>query len=210
MLAAHRWLWIALGFLAACQRPDVRTAQPARTPYGTYELRLCRVTCAPEWPRNTIRSGWVVLDSAPIALSTFPDSVSDLLEYSFAFMADRSEDGANGCFLLSVDRPDVHTYGGLGTAGLTRWELVRGDDSIRFSLYRSPDAGHEVTVALTTGGFEGRGRSWGAGVAEVDYPDDIILARRLGPPEPRRCREAGLARLAKYAEWRRIQRLPKL
>ena len=175
---------------------------PSRTPYGTYELRLCRVRCGPEWPENTIRSGWVVLDTAPIALSAFPDSVRRWLE----IVDDGSAGGANGCYFLHADRPDVETHAGLHTGGLTRWEPTRGGDSVHFSLYRSADAGHEVAIVLTAGGFEGAGQSWGAGVAEVDYPDDLVLGRRLGPPDQRRCGEAGRAGLEALARWRRTQR----
>ena len=206
---AYRCSCIGISLLAACRAPDVRpveTALPTRTPYGTYDLRLCRVRCGPEWPENTIRSGWVVLDSAPIALSVFSDSVQSWLENSYMFMSDGREGGANGCYLLRAERPEVETYAGLRTGGLTRWQPTASGDSVSFSLYRSPDAGHEVAIVLTPGGFEGAGHSWGAGVAEVNYPDDLVLGRRLGPPDPRRCSEAAFAGLAAFAKWRRAQR----
>ena len=209
MTVARRCAWVGAALLAACRAADVRpaeTAAPAQSPYGTYELRLCRVRCGPEWPANTIRSGWVVLDSVPVALGAFPDSVRRRLENSFMFMDLGRGDPANGCYLLRADRPEVKTYAGIETGGLTRWEPAAGGDSIRFSLYRSPDAGHEVAAALTAGGFEGRGESWGAGAAEVHYPDDLVLGRRLGAPDQGRCGEAALAGLAAFAEWRRAYR----
>ena len=207
--SAHRCAWLGLGLLAACRAADERPAEaamPVRTPYATYELRLCRVTCGPEWPANTIRSGWVVLDSAPIALGPFPDSVRQWLEYSAMSISDGRERTPNGCYLVRADRPEVKTYAGLLIGGLTWGEPSAGGDSVRFSLYGSPDAGYHVAAAFTSGGFEGAGHSWGGGAAEVDYPDDLVLGRRLGPPDPSRCGEAGLAGWATFANWRRAQR----
>ena len=205
MLAvAHRCACGALTLLVACRAAEVRPAERARaasTPYGTYELRLCRVRCGAEWPANTIRSGWVVLDSAPIALEVFPDSVQRWLKNSYMLISVGLESAGNGCYFLRADRPDVETYAGLHTGGLTRWEPTASGDSIRFRLYGSPDAGHEVTVVLTEDGFEGAGHSWGGGVADVDYPDDVVSGRRVGAPDPMRCGEAGLAGLAAFRKW---------
>lgn len=140
---------------------------------GTYALRLCRVSCEPRYPRNTFRSGWIVLGAAPLDLSSLPDSVRKALELGYLMMSDRGP--ANGCFHFTANRPEVKTYAEI--AGLLRWEQGGGGDSVSFQLYQSPDAGHHVHVAPTSSGFAGSGHSWGVGVAEVDYPDDLVIGR---------------------------------
>ncbi|MFL5612988.1 MAG: hypothetical protein ACJ796_04935 [Gemmatimonadaceae bacterium] len=169
----------------------IAQAPPTVRP-GTYALRLCRVTCDAHYPKNTIRSGWIVLDSVPLDMSPFPDSVRRGLELHYLMQVERGP--ANGCFVLHSKRMDVRTYA--GTAGLLHWERGRGD-SVTFQLYQSPDAGHEVQVAPTTTGFAGTGHSWGAGVASVDYPEDLVIGDYLGPPKAaRRCEDAGYDFLA--------------
>jgi hypothetical protein len=159
---------------------------------GTYALRLCRVTCDAHYPKNTLRTGWIVLDTAPLNLSRFPDSTRRPLELSFIMMADRGP--ANGCFHFTSNRIEVPTYA--GTSGLVRWQHSDNGDSVTFQLYQSPDAGHDVQVAPTASGFAGVGHSWGAGVAAVDYPDDLVVADYIGPPNVAHCAEAGVAFLA--------------
>ena len=188
-----------LGVLAACRgsqdlaraKPLVAdtSARPVRA--GTYALRLCRVVCDRAHPNNVIRSGWVMLDSAAIDTTQFPDSVWQVLELEFG--NDRLP--PNGCFELNATRPDVPTYAGDFTGGLLRWPRG-GADSISFLLYRSADADYEVRAVGTDGGFHGAGHSEGAGAASVDYPDDIVVGEYVGPPDQDRCREAGLAFLA--------------
>lgn len=178
---------------SALTRSQAAIAQPSPTVHpGTYALRLCRVTCDAHYPQNTIRTGWIVLDSAPLDMVAFPDSVRRGLELGYLMQVERGP--ANGCFVLHSKRTDPPTYA--GTAGLLHWETGHGD-SVTFQLYQSPDASHEVQVAPTTTGFAGTGHSWGAGVAAVDYPDDLVIGDYVGPPRAgRRCEDAGYAFLA--------------
>jgi hypothetical protein len=188
---------------ARASRVSAGIAAPARTPYGTYELLLCRVTCDSTSPRNTIRSGWIMLDSASVDTLTIPDSFRPDFSLEYLFMG--IDGPANGCFVLRVDRADVKTYAGLFAGGLTHWTRSARGDSLSFPLYGSPDAGHEVRAALTARGFEGLGHSWGGGVTAVDYPDDIVVGRYVGPPVRSRCADAAAAARAQYEEWRRTQ-----
>jgi hypothetical protein len=182
---------VSLACTVACGQAAL--AQPPRELRpGTYALRLCRVTCDPRYPKNTFRSGWIVLGDAPVDLSNLPDSVRKWLELSYIMMADRGP--ANGCFHFTSNRPEVATYAEL--AGLLRWQRDGTRDSVSFQLYQSPDAGHDVRVVSTPTGFAGTGHSWGAGAASVDYPDDLVVGEYLGPPNAARCEEAGYAFLA--------------
>ena len=78
---------VSLACTVACGQAAL--AQPPRELRpGTYALRLCRVTCDPRYPKNTFRSGWIVLGDAPVDLSNLPDSVRKWLELSYIMMAD--------------------------------------------------------------------------------------------------------------------------
>jgi hypothetical protein len=176
---------------ASCRSTETRHAiqvvQSERVGPGTYNLHLCRVTCDPSLPRNEIRRGWVVLDSIPIHLDQFSDSVRQALAMGATF---RGPEAGNGCFRLLTTRPDVESYAGIAPGGLIHWAPIRGGDSVSFALYQSPDAGHEVRIRGTALGFVGSGESWGAGAAAVDYPADVVLAEYVGPPDVARCAEA--------------------
>ena len=178
------------------------TPKVAKLRPGTYELRLCRVLCDAKHPQNVIRSGWIVLDSIPIDIRPFADSVRRALDDGL--MMGASDSGAaNGCFYVHEDRPEIHTLGGVLGGGLLYWSRAAAPgDSIVFAMYRSPDSGYEVVLAPTDIGLDGRGDSWGDDMPKPGYPDDVIAAKYLGPPDQSRCRDAGLAVLALMREYR--------
>jgi len=150
----------------------------------TYALRMCRVVCDVSHRTNIIQSGVIVLDTARVRLDPFPDRTRRSLREMTMLAVDTG--AGNGCFVLESQRSVPTLAGGWG-GGVVRWERVGSSDSITFSLERTADAGHEDTVAFTTGGFAGRGRSWGMG---IDYPADLVAGEYLGPPDQRRCAEA--------------------
>lgn len=90
----------------------------------------------------------------------------------------------NACYVLAR-QARADTYAGIDDVGTTRWTPL-ADGSITISLFRSPDAGYDAKLSLTTDGFRGRGTSRGWGVA-ADSPADSIVGRRIGPPELMRC-----------------------
>ncbi len=104
----------------------------------------------------------------------------------------RHDGMGNGWFELRSTGPEVKSYAGITPGGLLHWKRAAGADSASFALYRSPDAGYEVSVRATPTGFRGEGHSWGAGAAEVGYPEEIVVGDYMGPPQAERCREAGL------------------
>jgi len=102
-----------------------------------------------------------------------------------------------GCFDLTRHRHHP-SYLALFEEGYTGWSHPTGTDSVRFTTYRSPDAGHRVSALLTDTGFVGTGHSWGAGVAYIDVPDEFIVGRRIGPPDMNRC---GIYRADRRSRW---------
>ena len=195
--ASHVAIWIPL-LIVCCRSGDAPHGQSRHLPVrpGTYALLVCRGPCDASHRSNVIRSGWAVLDAVPIDMRALPDSVALDLKPDVITLKGK----ANGCWRLDEDRPEVKTYAGRMGAGLLLWSWTDRGDSIAFDLYRSPDAGHSVTAVPTATGLAGRGRSWGVGMAAVDFPDDIVVGEYTGPPNPRLCREAGLAALRRSRE----------
>jgi len=156
---------------------------------GTYELLVCKGPCSFESSTNIVVKGVLVLTAAnfePDALNPF---VPEPFEYAYSF-----NDDPNGCFVVDT-LVQNKTYAGIIELGMTHWSDYA--DQIRFSLYTSPDAWHHVTATLTHDGLAGTGGSSGAGVAAPGYDRDIIIARRVGPPNLDRCVEAAWVRQQK-------------
>jgi hypothetical protein len=124
---------------------------------GTYALIACTEQCAPTDTALVVARGILVLGS-----------------------------DHTGCF--DVTRRDAYnSYIALHRHGYTAWSRPSGSDSLLFGTYRSPDAFHRVRAVLTDSGFVGRGHSSGAGVASINVPDELIVGRRIGPPDMERC-----------------------
>jgi hypothetical protein len=160
---------------------------------GTYALQVCRVRCASPEDANTLAAGrLVLLDSAvDTAALRQQDSASRILADLFIFAY--SDAPPNGCFVWRERRSQPPSYATILGGGLIHWS--RSNDTIRFRLYGSPDAGHYVRLAVQPQRLVGRGMSWGAGAADVDWPDDAVVAQRTGPSDPAVCHAAGGALL---------------
>lgn len=176
---------------------------PEATPpiAGTYHLRVCRVRCSTPDAPNVLGVGRLVLAERPIdtAMHIRSDSARRLLSFQFAWEADAGP--PNGCFVWDQKRDHPPSYAVSRVAGLLSWSVT--GDSVRFRLYRSPDAAHSVTAVRTPEGFQGRGISSGAGVAAVDWPEDVVVAERTGAPDFSVCNDAGERELADYRDYAR-------
>ena len=180
-----RFVVITVLGLPACTH---KSPPPATPLPGTYALELCRVRCAGARDPNTLAVGrLVLLDSAMDTTALRQDSAGRILADFFIF--DHSDAAPNGCFLWDTRREKPTSYATGFSGGLIHW--VRSGDSVRFQLYSSPDAGHYVTLALGAADLRGRGVSSGYGADSI--PQDVLVARRTGPPEPSICPSAGRA-----------------
>jgi hypothetical protein len=103
----------------------------------------------------------------------------------------------SACFDLTVV-PGHRSYLALVRGGLTTWERTAPEAMVKFRTYRSPDAGHEIVLLRSDSGLVGRGRSWGAGAAEIDVPDEYVAGRRVGPADIRRCNTYRVVRRARW------------
>lgn len=189
-----QWLLpvIAVAAAACSHTEEARAPSASRQPEpridvgsvpGTYELRVCRLACPPDSASKhvvgaTLRRGYLVLSEQSTGFEDRKDSVGILLS---GFM----RAPINGCYTLDILRADLPSYA--YTLGGTHWEVDSSGTTIQFGLYSSPDAGYGVNATLRNGALTGKGESYGAGAAAVDYPPDVIEGHRVGPPNVSLC-----------------------
>jgi hypothetical protein len=147
----------------------VHAAEPfAKSIAGSYEVLICKNSC----DDDVLVKGRLIL---------FP---RDLTQQELA-RVDPSETSRrrvrqpNGCFELEkVKDSGYRGYAGIDKVGLTQWSIEKG--ALTFQLFRSPDAGYRVTVQPLASDFDGKGQSWGAGVAapRERAPEKVVLRRK--------------------------------
>ena len=72
------------------------------------------------------------------------------------------------------------------TPARTNWWLA-GGDTVGFFTYQTANAWNIVLAQMVGSGFQGAGHSEGAGIGDIDVPDEYVIARRIGPADVRRC-----------------------
>jgi hypothetical protein len=161
-------------------------AQPSVA--GTYRIAVCKqLPCIPGDSTRALVTGTLVLLDTSIVRSAIPDSARWLFN-PYEFRSER-----NGCYALERLRDDVPTNaGGVSTTSWYRDSLQL--DRIHFTLYRSPDALHAVSVRVGDSRLEGGGYSAGVGAAATRWPRDSVVAVKVGPADPSICINAELAR----------------
>jgi hypothetical protein len=81
-------------------------------------------------------------------------------------------------------RIPAQSLAGIEGLSITQWSAKQ--DQVSFLLYRSPDAGHQVTARLRGDTLRGQGRSWEDMRAD-GFSGDEVTAIRVGPPNPSIC-----------------------
>ena len=179
---ARKHLGSAALYIVACLAlSDAHSAErPQGAIAGSYEILICNSSCPAMGEENVWVKGRLVLLPARLEQREV-----DRFE---AVHGDRTRlEGVNGCFTLDkLQGSGYRGYAGITKTGLTAWS-IEGND-LRFALFRSPDAGYEVTAQHTPKGFEGKGVSWGAGVASpIGVHADRITIRRIGDADMSQC-----------------------
>lgn len=147
------------------------TGAPGDTIAGTYDILICTGACSFDRQENAAVKGRLVL---------FADKLgkADLQRFDENRFSNHFDEPINGCFTLETVRK-TSIYAGAEKIGVTSWSRQGGE--YRFSLFHSPDAGYEASVARTTTGLSGSGASWGAGAAAPEHPGkETVIARRTG------------------------------
>lgn len=134
---------------------------------GVYAIAICEGVCTSVADTAFVSGRVVLLDRTLLDKAGHPKRVE------FAGKA-------NGCFELSPLRKQTDSYAGLQKSGYLAWKQSSADGSVQFSLFRSPDAGYEVSVEPTARGFVGTGSSWGGAGEGTATPADAVTLVRLG------------------------------
>lgn len=163
---------LLVGATAAAQAADLGRVGPIA---GTYELIICKGTCSFSDSRNVFATVVVVL-------------FEDVMAQEDVERIDPSyhSDPPNTCFVIKR-KVNAQSYAGIKDKGVSPW-LLRGD-AIEFDLFHSPDAGYAVEIERRGNLLTGTGRSWGAGMGAPppEYTPDIVVGRRVGPPNVSSC-----------------------
>jgi hypothetical protein len=155
-----------LAIVALCGPAHLASATPLDKVAGTYELLICKSACSFADPQNAFTRATVVLLD-----HTLPREERDLIDPYY-----HGSGVAKGCFSLK-HLAKAESFAQIKTTGATPWQFK--DGTLRFELYRSPDAGYFVELERRRGVLLGKGVSFGAGVANPGYSDDVVVGRRL-------------------------------
>jgi hypothetical protein len=190
----------SLAVLAAAGCAPFRAARVPSPPLaGTYELFVCKHECPLGDSSRAFAIGRLVLDDTAIVLTPRPDS-SDV---RLGWRRWQLRAPPTGCFIIDERKSERRSYAGISRVDVISWRIDAARDSaFSFTLYLSPDASHVATLvrANERGVLRGTGRSSGVGATEVDWPDDSVVARRVGPPDVESCFTAAAV------EWRKRSR----
>lgn len=183
LLSMSRIVGFAIGTLSIVRaaplsvvRDHPESASQRATVAGTYRIVLCKsAQCSIHDTTRAVAWGELVL-----ADRALPDSLQRRLPDHFLSGA------PNGCYAVQRRQPE-RTLAGLESTAATYWQ--KSATKVGFTLYRSPDAAHDVSVIVHGDTLQGTGTSWGPSKADA-FPMDFVRAIRIGPPDLRLCRNA--------------------
>ncbi len=181
---SKRVVMYLLPFLVALSMQDSPRNEITRP--GTYSLLICRDGCRSDTNHAYVR-GTVVLEPRAFKLNDLPSDVRSRLERAYRDAQGPWGASVNGCFAVTGSRSD--SYAGINRVGFLHW-LPNTDRLVTIELYRSPDAGYDITLSARQDTLRGFGRSWGAGAAEIHAATDSVVAWRVGPPRRQLCVQA--------------------
>lgn len=85
-----------------------------------------------------------------------------------------------GCFRLHRIHEVRDSYLGDQPLSELRWERY-STGVLTFALYTSPDAWYNVEAVIQRQALVGVGASSGGIADSIDWPDDYVVGRRIGP-----------------------------
>jgi hypothetical protein len=163
---------------------------PANRVSGTYEILFCRRSCSLHDSSKGNVKGLLVLVEDSIPRSRL--SPADLRNYDRMIGVDSPNEPPNACFVLTKSSPEGTLAGAL-PVGFSRWSHgIR--DTIKLNLYRSPDSGYSISIAITEGAGRGIGIYWAAVSPSEDEVRDSVVVYRTGDANPTRCLRAARER----------------
>ncbi len=172
--------------------------RPASNIAGTYSFQICAKRCERGDSAAAGYMGTLVLDTAALTFGVPNDTVPYLLRYADLF--DPHTLPQNACFAQQWGSGSGEALADIFMAARMRWTTVRDSalgTAITFSMIRSTDAGYEIVAKQRGDILEGHGMGWDIGTVEKHQPRGYFIARRIGPPQPLICFNAGSAILAR-------------
>src|SRR5262249_22165463 len=143
---------------------------------GTYELFICKRDCAFANSQTAIAKGVIVLFDRPLSR----EEVGRLDPLGL------TEPGETIRACFSGTRAEhAETYAFIDKTGATTWSFE--NSVLRVVLFHSPDAGYGTELRVEGDTLLGNGGSWGAGAAAPSFGPDVIVGRRIGPPNFSAC-----------------------
>ena len=159
---------------------------------GTYSIAVCRQRCTVgDEARAYVVGELVLFEDATGALNQ--GAVPPLRRAVALSSQEETIGGENrlprGCVQLRSNLALGDSYLGIESHDWFRWEPY-STGTLVFPLYTSPDAGYEVEAVVRQGTLVGVGASRGGRDASWEGPEDYIVGRRIGPPNPAICATA--------------------
>jgi hypothetical protein len=180
--------------LAATAPATLQPPAPQPSIAGTWRIAVCkRQPCAPDDSANVLVGGTLVLSDTTYGVAAFPDSLRFSL-LRFTRLGPR-----NGCSITAARRPAPGTFAGIGGVELLAW-TQQPPNRVALELHQSADFAYRMQLTVAGDQLRGTGKSWGASGATPAYSDDIIVGRRVGPPDHQPCADSAMAALRKRSE----------
>lgn len=187
----RRLLAVSVG-ITLCALAPSSLAQSTQKPgefsaAGTWEIRVCKAirACLEHEHLSILARGILVLSEDSLGMGDLPASARPW----FALFA--APGRARSCYTLERLRHpgSSTTYAGIFPVRWSGWTRGEALDSIAFSLYRSPDAGHVVYARILGDSLHGSGKSHMAPAMGdlTSWGTDIVIGKRIGPANPAPC-----------------------
>jgi len=163
-------------------RPD-RVGDSSYSALGTYAVTFCKVKCDAGELDNVLVNGVIVLTDHRI-----DSTVIAAMMRAGSWITPRADlpEILTACFRLK--RLGNWQRGGFvprDAAGVFAWHVDAKTRVLHADVLTSPDATYSIEATVTPDGFAGVGKREGAFLQDV--PQDAIVGRRMGPPNPAQC-----------------------
>jgi hypothetical protein len=166
--------------------PGPGQSRETRAAAGTYTVELCPVSCgARRGARSAVR-GLLVVEDATYRFATLPEPVRRHVTRESGWLVLAAGGNVNACFVLERPRGGL-TYAGSLPVGFTRWLRVDGGETMGAWLFRTAQAGYASRFAISGDSLRGEGRSVTRSPFDDPPPPDVIIGRRVGPPDRSLC-----------------------
>ena len=155
---------------------------------GTYRLQICRVSCAAASGGEVMEEGRLILLATPLNSA----ALSRDAQFVLALDGDPT-----ACWIGDPPAPSQGT-GRHASVGGSVWQRDTVSGILRVKLWVTVDSHYEVTAESRGDSLVGWGLLYAANEGGEQLPRDVVIARRIGPPESAPCAPAAEALVASW------------